>query len=245
MKIDPRRLRLYAVTDRAWARDTEHLMEQVAAAIDGGAGLVQLREKHLDEAAFLAEAERFVALCREKGAVSIINDNVDIARKTGADGVHVGQEDLAAGRVRELLGPDKLIGVSAHSVEEALAAQAAGADYLGGGGGLCHRHPRPTPRPSRERPSGPSPRRWTSRWWPSAASAPGTSWSWRTAAWTAWQWSPPSLPSRTCGRRRRSSGPSPTGSPGNRRSRGGSGAPPSAALENFNAILSDRKEASI
>ena len=133
MKIDPRQLRLYAVTDRAWARDTEHLMEQVAAAIDGGAGLVQLREKHLDEAAFLAEAERFVALCREKGAVSIINDNVDIARKTGADGVHVGQEDLAAGRVRELLGPDRLIGVSAHSVEEALAAQAAGADYLGVG----------------------------------------------------------------------------------------------------------------
>ena len=108
-------------------------MEQVAAAIDGGAGLVQLREKHLDEAAFLAEAERFVALCREKGAVSIINDDVDIAARTGADGVHVGQEDLAAGRVRELLGPDKLIGVSAHSVEEALAAQAAGADYLGVG----------------------------------------------------------------------------------------------------------------
>ena len=133
MKIDPRQLRLYAVTDRAWARDTEHLMEQVAAAIDGGAGLVQLREKHLDEAAFLAEAERFVALCREKGAVSIINDDVDIAARTGADGVHVGQEDLAAGRVRELLGPDKLIGVSAHSVEEALAAQAAGADYLGVG----------------------------------------------------------------------------------------------------------------
>ena len=133
MKIDPRQLRLYAVTDRAWARDTEHLMEQVAAAIDGGAGVVQLREKHLDEAAFLAEAERFVALCREKGAVSIINDDVDIALKTGADGVHVGQEDLAAGRVRELLGPDRLIGVSAHSVDEALTAQAAGADYLGVG----------------------------------------------------------------------------------------------------------------
>ena len=133
MKMDPRQLRLYAVTDRAWARDTEHLMEQVAAAIDGGAGVVQLREKHLDEVAFLAEAERFVALCREKGAVSIINDNVEIAARTGADGVHVGQEDLAAGRARELLGPDRLIGVSAHSVEEALAAQAAGADYLGVG----------------------------------------------------------------------------------------------------------------
>ena len=112
MKIDPKRLRLYAVTDRAWTHDAEGLLRQVAAAVDGGAGIVQLREKH---------------------AVSIINDNVEIAAQTGADGVHVGQEDLEAGRARELLGPDKLIGVSAHSVEEALAAQAAGADYLGVG----------------------------------------------------------------------------------------------------------------
>ena len=133
MKIDPKRLRLYAVTDRAWTHDAEGLLRQVAAAVDGGAGIVQLREKHVGQADFLAEAERFVALCREKGAVSIINDNVEIAAQTGADGVHVGQEDLEAGRARELLGPDKLIGVSAHSVEEALAAQAAGADYLGVG----------------------------------------------------------------------------------------------------------------
>ena len=131
MKIEPRQLRLYAVTDRAWAHDTEGLLRQVAAAIDGGAGIVQLREKHLGQADFLAEAERFVALCREKGAVSIINDDVEIAAQVGADGVHVGQEDLEAGRARQLLGPDKLIGVSAHSVAEALAAQAAGADYLG------------------------------------------------------------------------------------------------------------------
>ena len=127
MKIDPKRLRLYAVTDRAWTHDAEGLLRQVAAAVDGGAGIVQLREKHMGQADFLAEAQRFVALCREKGAVSIINDNVEIAAQTGADGVHVGQE------ARELLGPDKLIGVSAHSVEEALAAQAAGADYLGVG----------------------------------------------------------------------------------------------------------------
>ena len=131
MKIDAKRLRLYAVTDRAWAGGTEGLLRQVAEAIDGGAGIVQLREKHLGQADFLAEAERFVALCREKGAVSIINDNAEIAAQVGADGVHVGQEDLEAGRARELLGPDRLIGVSAHSVEEALAAQAAGADYLG------------------------------------------------------------------------------------------------------------------
>ena len=133
MKIDAKRLRLYAVTDRAWAGGTEGLLRQVAEAIDGGAGIVQLREKHLGQADFLAEAERFVALCREKGAVSIINDNVEIAAQVGADGVHIGQEDLEAGRARELLGTDKVIGVSAHSVAEALAAQAAGADYLGVG----------------------------------------------------------------------------------------------------------------
>ena len=133
MKLDAKQLRLYAVTDRAWAADADGLLAQVADAIDGGAGIVQLREKHLDHDAFLAEAKRFVALCREKGAVSIINDDVDIALASGADGVHVGQEDLAAGRAREALGPDKIIGVSAHSVEEALAAQAAGADYLGVG----------------------------------------------------------------------------------------------------------------
>lgn len=133
MKLNGSQLRLYAVTDRAWAADEDALMDQVAAAIDGGAGIVQLREKHLDHDAFLKEAKRFVALCREKGAVSIINDDVDIALAADADGVHVGQEDLAAGRAREVLGPDKIVGVSAHNVTEALAAQAAGADYLGVG----------------------------------------------------------------------------------------------------------------
>ena len=133
MKVTPKQLRLYAVTDRAWAADEDALLRQIGEAIDGGAAFVQLREKHLPQAEFLAEAERFVALCRRKGAVSIINDNVDIALRTGADGVHVGQEDLAAGKVRALLGPDKIIGVSAHTVEEALAAQASGADYLGTG----------------------------------------------------------------------------------------------------------------
>ena len=133
MKIEGKQMRLYAVTDRAWAADEDALMAQIEAAIDGGAAMVQLREKHLDEDAFLKEAERFVALCRRRGVISIINDNVEIAARTGAGGVHVGQQDLEAGRARELLGPDKLIGVSAHSVEEALAAQAAGADYLGVG----------------------------------------------------------------------------------------------------------------
>lgn len=133
MNITREQLRLYAVTDRAWAADGEALFRQIEDAIDGGASVVQLREKHLDEDAFLAEAERFTALCRRKGALSIINDNVDVALRSGADGVHIGQEDLAAMDARRILGPGKIIGVSAHSVEEALRAQAAGADYLGVG----------------------------------------------------------------------------------------------------------------
>lgn len=133
MKLTHQQMRLYAVTDRAWAADEDAFFAQIEAAIDGGAGIVQLREKHASREEFVHLAERFVALCRRRGVVSIINDNVDIAAAVGADGVHVGQEDLEAGRTRELLGPDKLIGVSAHSVEEALAAQAAGADYLGVG----------------------------------------------------------------------------------------------------------------
>ena len=133
MSINREALRLYAVTDRAWARDEAALLRQVEAAVRGGAGVVQLREKHLDDAAFLEEAKRFTALCRRLGAVSIINDRADIALASGADGVHVGQSDLEAGRARALLGPGKILGVSAHSRSEARRAREAGADYLGCG----------------------------------------------------------------------------------------------------------------
>lgn len=133
MSIHKEALRLYAVTDRAWAADEEALLRQIEAAVRGGAGVVQLREKHLEDAAFLEEAKRFTALCRRLGAVSIINDNVEIALESGADGVHVGQSDLEAGRARELLGPGKILGVSAHSPSEARRAMEAGADYLGCG----------------------------------------------------------------------------------------------------------------
>ena len=133
MVLSSEQVRLYAVTDRAWAQDEDALMAQIRAAIAGGAAIVQLREKHLEDEALLAEAKRFTALCREAGAISIINDRADIAAASGADGVHIGQEDGEVRRARQLLGPEKLIGVSAHTVEEALAAQAAGADYLGAG----------------------------------------------------------------------------------------------------------------
>ena len=133
MGISPETFRLYAVTDRAWAADEEDFFRQIEAAVRGGAAIVQLREKRLGDADFLAEAKRFVSLCRRLGAVSIINDRADIALTSGADGVHVGQSDLEAERARALLGPDKIVGVSAHSPEEARQARKAGANYLGCG----------------------------------------------------------------------------------------------------------------
>lgn len=104
MKLTPSMLRLYAVTDRSWSADEADFWRRVSEAMEGGAQVVQLREKHLSHEAMLRAAERFVALCRKCGAVSIINDDVEAAVASGADGVHVGQEDLEAGRARALLG---------------------------------------------------------------------------------------------------------------------------------------------
>ena len=132
MKLEPSRLRLYAVTDRSWLNGGR-LVDAVAAALDGGATFVQLREKALDPADILAEARQLAALCHARQIPFVVDDNVDIALAAGADGVHVGQSDLAARRARALLGPDKILGVSAHNAAEALAAQADGADYLGCG----------------------------------------------------------------------------------------------------------------
>ena len=118
-------LRLYAVTDRAWV-GRQTLPQQVEAALKGGATCVQLREKHLDDADMLAEAKTISALCRAYHVPFILNDNVPLAKLCGADGVHVGQDDLSAAEARRLLGPDKIIGVSAHNVAEAQKAFADG-----------------------------------------------------------------------------------------------------------------------
>lgn len=125
-------LLLYAVTDRSWLNG-ETLYSQVEKTLKGGATFIQLREKELDEAHFLEEARELKALCASYGVPFVINDNVDIALAMDADGVHVGQSDMEAGDVRAKLGPDKIIGVSAQTVEQALLAQAHGADYLGVG----------------------------------------------------------------------------------------------------------------
>ena len=115
---------LYAVTDRAWTGE-KTLLEQVKEALDGGITFLQLREKELGEEEFLREAEDMKTLAAAYHVPFIINDNVELALAIGADGVHVGQEDMEAGKVREKLGPDKIIGVSAHSVEEAVKAERA------------------------------------------------------------------------------------------------------------------------
>lgn len=125
-------LRVYAVTDQAWTGE-QTLLEQLETALEAGVTLVQLREKDLDDEAFLREAIQMKALTDRYGVPLIVNDNVSVAIACGAAGVHVGQEDLETGQVRRLLGPDKIIGVTAKTVDQAKRAQAAGADYLGSG----------------------------------------------------------------------------------------------------------------
>ena len=132
MKCDKKAMLLYAVTDRAWI-GKQSLYEQVESALKGGATCVQLREKELDDETFLNEAMEISALCKRYGVPFFINDNVEIAIKCHADGIHVGQEDMEAAQVRQRVGNDMMIGVSAHSVEEALEAVKNGADCLGVG----------------------------------------------------------------------------------------------------------------
>ena len=132
MKCDKQYMRLYAVTDRAWV-GKQTLYEQVEAALKGGVTCVQLREKELSEEDFLAEAKEIKALCSRYHVPFFINDNVDVAIKCQADGVHVGQEDMKASDVRVKVGDQMIIGVSAHSVEEAVEAVKNGADCLGVG----------------------------------------------------------------------------------------------------------------
>ena len=130
MKCDKRAMLVYAVTDRAWVGKMS-LYEQVEASLQNGATCIQLREKELDDDSFLKEAIELATLCRRYGVPFIVNDNVEIAIACHADGVHVGQQDMKASDVRKKVGENMIIGVSAHTVEEAVEAVKQGADYLG------------------------------------------------------------------------------------------------------------------
>ena len=132
MRFGKNMLPVYAVTDRTWL-DGRTLTEVTEQALAGGATCIQLREKELDKESFLQEAVTLKALCESYRIPFIVNDDVDIAVRSKADGVHIGQHDMEAAKVRELIGPDMILGVSAQTVEQALKAEKDGADYLGVG----------------------------------------------------------------------------------------------------------------
>lgn len=125
-------MRLYAVTDRTWLQGRS-LAEVVEEALQGGVTFLQLREKTLTEEMFLQEARIIKEIAAKYHVPFVINDNVGIAKAVDADGVHVGQGDMELMEARRILGPDKIIGVSAHNVQEAVLAEQNGADYLGVG----------------------------------------------------------------------------------------------------------------
>ena len=128
MKLSPSAFQLYAITE-----PSAKLTENVRAAIDGGITMLQIREKNCTTQRLIQLAYPLVNICRSAGIPCIINDNVEAARVLGADGVHVGQRDMKLKKAREILGDSAVIGTSAHSVEEALRAEAEGADYIGCG----------------------------------------------------------------------------------------------------------------
>ena len=121
---------LYAIVDES---SPHRPLTLVAAFLEGGAAVVQLRLKNAAAGDLFRLAEAAGALCRARGALLLVNDRADVARAAGADGVHLGQEDLPIGAARDLLGPDAIIGVSTHSDAEIDAAARSGADYIGFG----------------------------------------------------------------------------------------------------------------
>lgn len=124
---------LYAVTDQMWLKEGETLGDVVESVLQNGATFLQIREKDLAQDAFEAEAERLKTLCAQHGVPFVVNDSVEIALQCDADGVHVGQSDIKGRDIRSMIGPDKILGISAGTVEEAVAAEKAGADYIGVG----------------------------------------------------------------------------------------------------------------
>ncbi len=132
MNMNREQLKLYAVTDRSWL-EHETLYDQVEKALKGGVTLVQLREKHLTEDDFEKEGIEILNLCHQYHVPLIINDNVALALKINADGVHIGQSDMELENARKMLGPNKIIGVTAKTIEQAKKAEKNGADYLGSG----------------------------------------------------------------------------------------------------------------
>ena len=130
--LNREKLLLYAVTDRTWLNGRQ-LYDDVKKALQGGVTMVQLREKNADFDSFVNEAKQLLPLCRQYGAPLIINDRIDVCIAADADGVHLGQGDTPVEQARKMLGSNKIIGITAKTPEQAQAAEANGADYLGSG----------------------------------------------------------------------------------------------------------------
>ena len=124
---------LYAITDRSWLKEGESLAGVCESVLKNGATFLQIREKDLDGDTFEKEAGELKELCGRYRVPFVVNDSVEIAMDIGADGVHVGQSDIRGRDIRAMIGPDKILGISAGTVEEARAAENAGADYIGVG----------------------------------------------------------------------------------------------------------------
>lgn len=132
MKLDKRSLLLYAITDRSWLNG-EELSAVVEKALKSGATFLQLREKDISDADFLAEAQKIKPIAEKYKVPFIINDNIEVAKKCKADGIHVGQSDIVGKDMRALIGDDMILGISANTVESAVLAEKSGADYIGVG----------------------------------------------------------------------------------------------------------------
>lgn len=126
-------LRLYAVTDRRWLREDQNFMQVVDSVLENGATLLQIREKELGDAELIEEARELRKICVSRGVPCIVNDRVEAALEADADGVHVGQSDIRGRDIRAMIGPDRILGITAKTVEQAKAAEEAGADYIGTG----------------------------------------------------------------------------------------------------------------
>lgn len=132
MNFDESLLRLYAITDRKWCED-KTLSEQVEIAVKNGVTILQLREKDLSKKDFIKLAKELRVITFRHKVPFIINDSIDVALSCDADGIHVGQSDMSANNVRNIIGKNKIVGVSANTPQEAIIAEAMGADYLGVG----------------------------------------------------------------------------------------------------------------
>ena len=132
MKFTKESLKLYVITDRSWIGNRS-MPEEVEKTLKSGATCLQIREKNISYDEYVSKSIELRKICNKYNVPFIVNDNIEVALASGADGVHVGQKDILNKNVRSIIGSDKILGISANSIELAIAAEKAGADYIGVG----------------------------------------------------------------------------------------------------------------